>query len=249
MGARPHIEMRPWHPEEDQILLSAINEHGSKWRSIATRLPGRSQAMCRNRYQRITAPSKPGVKSRNRCTTCGEFKRGHTCLAKLQEKRAFLSLDDDLAGAGPDSPSLATGKHHGSPQVTPVAGPMLPPALSMTRPTQEAGEVLLKPLPVKAMSPTSITEILTSCNGLPSYEDQISMQMLPPGLAPSKSFDMGKLFLPSALEMAESLDDPTDMNVIETPSSPTPPFMSTSTSFNGQSFLTSQSFFAELMCL
>ena len=40
---------------------------------------GRSDAMCRNRYARLMAPHRPGVKCTNYCKLCGQLKRGHTC--------------------------------------------------------------------------------------------------------------------------------------------------------------------------
>lgn len=85
--AKPRIDIQPymrsWEAEEDDVLIAAINELGCKWKAVASNLPGRSEAMCRNRYQRLMAPRKEGGKctSRNRCTRCGEMKRGHTCRA------------------------------------------------------------------------------------------------------------------------------------------------------------------------
>jgi hypothetical protein len=40
---------------------------------------GRTQAMCRNRYQRLNAPSRPNVICKNKCKRCGQLKRGHIC--------------------------------------------------------------------------------------------------------------------------------------------------------------------------
>lgn len=74
-------ENRAWEPEEDEVLLDAVQKLGAKWKMIAQTLVGRSEAMCRNRFQRINAPLK-GAPSRNKCTTCGELKRGHTCYGK-----------------------------------------------------------------------------------------------------------------------------------------------------------------------
>jgi len=76
-------ENRTWEPEEDEGLLAAVKEWGSKWKLIAATLPGRSEAMCRNRYQRINAPLN-GAPSRNKCTYCGQLKRGHTCYRKRE---------------------------------------------------------------------------------------------------------------------------------------------------------------------
>ena len=75
--------MKMWEPEEDATMLEALAVHGPRWSKISAQLPGRTEAMCRNRYQRIMAPIKKAGMSHNRCTSCGEFKRGHTCRARL----------------------------------------------------------------------------------------------------------------------------------------------------------------------
>ena len=44
-----HPLMRAWEPEEDHILLETYDEIGPRWKDIMKRIPGRTQAMCRNR--------------------------------------------------------------------------------------------------------------------------------------------------------------------------------------------------------
>ena len=44
--------MKSWEPEEDEILKVSLLEIGPRWKEIAKRLPGRTEAMCRNRRQR-----------------------------------------------------------------------------------------------------------------------------------------------------------------------------------------------------
>jgi len=64
------------------VLLAAIKSYGSSWRKVSKQLPGRTEAMCRNRYQRIMAPHRTKTISKkppNRCSRCGEVKRGHIC--------------------------------------------------------------------------------------------------------------------------------------------------------------------------
>jgi len=57
------------------------------WKVICLALPGRSEAMCRNRWARIrAAPNGPEDvdeygRPPNRCTACGHLKKGHTCQA------------------------------------------------------------------------------------------------------------------------------------------------------------------------
>lgn len=83
---RTQTPMRNWEPEEDATLLDFIGENGSRWKAIAKLLPGRTEAMCRNRYQRIQAPSRGTVECVNKCTACGQLKRGHTCPVRAGSK-------------------------------------------------------------------------------------------------------------------------------------------------------------------
>ena len=71
-----------WTEEEDRRLREAIDANRTpadrpKWRVVASLMEGRSDAMCRNRWARIMAGLRdPG---QNRCTKCGEIRKGHTC--------------------------------------------------------------------------------------------------------------------------------------------------------------------------
>ena len=87
-GGVPFAPMRSWVAEEDRVLLASLEELGPRWRVIAKRLPARTEAMCRNRWQRIRDGAKYGIRSRNRCNTCGELKRGHTCQTQMCQLRA-----------------------------------------------------------------------------------------------------------------------------------------------------------------
>ena len=74
---------RSWNPEEDTRLRNAIEDVGCKWMAVAQLVGGgRSPAMCRNRFQRMQAPIH-GKRAVNLCSACGQPKRGHTCIAKL----------------------------------------------------------------------------------------------------------------------------------------------------------------------
>jgi len=80
----PPAQGRPWTDAEDDALLLGVQKCGMHWQQVAKGMThfGRSQAMCRNRYQRITAREKnPHMVCKNRCKKCGQIKRGHTCRA------------------------------------------------------------------------------------------------------------------------------------------------------------------------
>ena len=68
------------------MLLNAVRAHGKKWRMISALIPGRTEAMCRNRFTRMEAPERTEMKGwsepRNKCNACGQLKKGHTCTAK-----------------------------------------------------------------------------------------------------------------------------------------------------------------------
>lgn len=52
----PFLKKVPWSPEEDAILLAAVDRYGYKWAKIQGLLPGRSNFSCRERYTNVLAP-------------------------------------------------------------------------------------------------------------------------------------------------------------------------------------------------
>ena len=72
-----HEYMETWSGDEDALLLNLIDRHGTSWKAIGKRMPNRSVASMRNRYQRIIKGRQVGGK--NRCLKCGQIKRGHSC--------------------------------------------------------------------------------------------------------------------------------------------------------------------------
>lgn len=49
----PSINRDPWTYEEDELLIQTVEEIGTKWVKISALFPGRTDAQCKNRYQRI----------------------------------------------------------------------------------------------------------------------------------------------------------------------------------------------------
>jgi len=47
---RPDINNSPFTPQEDEVLVCLYNQLGSKWKDIAERMPGRTQAQVKNRF-------------------------------------------------------------------------------------------------------------------------------------------------------------------------------------------------------
>lgn len=81
MPGGTHDNAKKWTPQEDLVIREYVEEHGNQWTTLAAELPGRTVAMVRNRYLRIST-DQVGT---NRCKTCGQIARGHTCLLKLPE--------------------------------------------------------------------------------------------------------------------------------------------------------------------
>ena len=53
---REGLKKGPWAPEEDEVLRAAVQEHGEDWGKAASRLPGRTNTACRERYVRRLRP-------------------------------------------------------------------------------------------------------------------------------------------------------------------------------------------------
>ena len=47
---RPGVNLAPWTPSEDELLLSLYNQHGSKWVMIASQIQGRTESQVKNRF-------------------------------------------------------------------------------------------------------------------------------------------------------------------------------------------------------
>ena len=92
---------KPWDPDEDILLREAIDRYGTKWSQVSKSLPGRTAAMARNRWARMRAGHTGGAQKKNRCTTCGQWKLGHTCTGKVP--RAPLAAEEGGYSDQPES--------------------------------------------------------------------------------------------------------------------------------------------------
>lgn len=70
--------LREWTKEEDDKLVQLVEQHGTQWRTISSRMQGRTGLTCRNRWRKIVSPSVP--KSAKRPS---------------KRKRSSGSMDDD----------------------------------------------------------------------------------------------------------------------------------------------------------
>ena len=108
--APPNTQML-WTAEEDILLLQLIDTHGTSWKKIASGMFafGRTVAMCRNRYQRMTVDLSKCPQRANTCRRCGQMKRGHTCgvraAGKAQDASDAVPLHSISATTSSMSPS------------------------------------------------------------------------------------------------------------------------------------------------
>ncbi|KAK1235064.1 hypothetical protein PQX77_001729 [Marasmius sp. AFHP31] len=63
----PTIDRTSWTPEQDTMLINAVNEHGKLWTKIVkTYFPGRTGLSAKNRYNSITRFNRDSSRSRRR---------------------------------------------------------------------------------------------------------------------------------------------------------------------------------------
>jgi len=142
-----HSAMRAWDYEEDAQLILAVQKMGRRWMVIAATFPDRTEAMCRNRYARMSAPKRAGAKPRNRCNACGELKKGHSCRARNMvinsrdgldaqqwDSATSVSVQTEQASQAPHAsyePALSWTSDAAAPSGA-AAAPICEPAVSCT---------------------------------------------------------------------------------------------------------------------
>ena len=78
--------MGTWTLDETLILQELVSAYGYAWNTIAKKLRTRlhrsvTASSIRNRVQRTVF--RENVKRKQRCSTCGEFRRGHICKGNV----------------------------------------------------------------------------------------------------------------------------------------------------------------------
>jgi hypothetical protein len=58
----PSITRESWLPNEDDLLLELVNEHGRKWKTFERSFPGRTDINIKNRYNVLTRRKAKEVK-------------------------------------------------------------------------------------------------------------------------------------------------------------------------------------------
>jgi len=91
-----------WSPEEDFKLIELIKSCGKKWKVISE-LYGkemekpRNPKQCRNRYIRMRkkAQMKSDGRPPNKCTKCGQPKKGHTCILQPSLEKVMSEVEEE----------------------------------------------------------------------------------------------------------------------------------------------------------
>jgi len=87
-NADNHLPRKDWTAEEDARILAAVELRGYKWRQIAAMVPGRSDDAVRNRWNRIKhGLSSAGIPSIYHCSKCGQVKKAHRCMARVEDRQ------------------------------------------------------------------------------------------------------------------------------------------------------------------
>ena len=113
-----HENMKTWTPQEDRLLLQAVDRLGKRWKGVQGTHPllqTRTISCIRNRYQRMAKgflARREGI-AKNLCQACGQPRRGHTCTGA---RYAFDWTSRALLGgtAGPGGTPLPTEGANGA---------------------------------------------------------------------------------------------------------------------------------------
>jgi len=80
--ARNVVERKDWTATEDELIRVNVEQHGSKWRVIATQLSGRSDDAVRNRWKRLCEAQGPGLPRCMDITPVGKGTMGSNGLTR-----------------------------------------------------------------------------------------------------------------------------------------------------------------------
>ena len=136
----PEVKKGDWSKEEDQLIVAAVREHGTKWSLIQKQLPGRSDNSIKNRYysairkaQRLERRTSTGGTVLVLDATDGSASEGHPTPpagnSPLTMTVAAVPGAPAPATVNGQADTAAKGivmRHHagaaGSPQVSPTSG-------------------------------------------------------------------------------------------------------------------------------
>ena len=76
--------MNFWNKDEDEKLVNLISKQGTSWKSFEKYFSTRTKDSIRNRWMRLNQHPNRNIdkekkKKYNKCTKCGQIKRGHIC--------------------------------------------------------------------------------------------------------------------------------------------------------------------------
>ena len=89
------VPMPEWTRDEDSLLVQCVLLHGVKWKRIAKSFPSRTPHGIRCRYARLTQ-TNASASGKNKCSKCGQIKRGHVCKAINESIHGHETADEEL---------------------------------------------------------------------------------------------------------------------------------------------------------
>ena len=92
----PEVKKGDWSHEEDQLIVNAVREHGTKWSLIQKSLPGRSDNSIKNRWacMRVTFcmhPCPRATPGRARALLCAHARRILLVAPRVAALRALMA--------------------------------------------------------------------------------------------------------------------------------------------------------------
>ncbi|QRV76496.1 Myb-like DNA-binding domain protein [Ceratobasidium sp. AG-Ba] len=111
----PSLKLGPWEPDEDRVLLDAVNRK-LQWSAVSALLPGRTDSRCAKRYQILLKETESGQASTSTPTVKKLQKRSKKQLENAMQKGNEAEPQATADTGGPSAPSAG---------ITPGSAPVI----------------------------------------------------------------------------------------------------------------------------
>ncbi|QRV91337.1 Myb-like DNA-binding domain protein [Ceratobasidium sp. AG-Ba] len=123
----PSLKLGPWEPDEDRVLLDAVNRK-LQWSAVSALLPGRTDSRCAKRYQILLKETESGQASTSTPTVKKPQKRSKKQLENAMQEGNEAEPQATADTGGPSAPSAAI-----TPGSAPVINEVPAPQVAATR--------------------------------------------------------------------------------------------------------------------